>query len=158
MTSSLFPKSPRLKEFRRARSWKCLSASRVSAPTDPTDTLIEASNWFAWICFRGILRGDFSIEKPIRPNRKSLPNIPKTVPDSLVFTGHGFDGSIDRRWKLEPSLWVNRHLNTSLRELSHLNFAAYSISMAQRSLTKFPYLSKKSIPFSVCAATFVNWS
>lgn len=38
----------------------------------------------------------------------------------------------------------------------YLNFAAYSISMAQRSLTKLPYLSRNSIPFNVCAAIFGN--
>lgn len=114
MTSSLFPKSPRLKEFRRARSWKCLSALRASAPTAPTDTLIEASTWFAWICFRGILRGDFfSIYKPMRPTPQITSKHSKKCSSFIFFSGLGFDASIDRRWKHEPSLWVNRHLNTS---------------------------------------------
>lgn len=46
----------------------------------------------------------------------------------------------------------------SCQILSYLNFAAYSTSMAQRSLTKFPYFSRNSIPFSVWAETLGNWS
>lgn len=41
---------------------------------------------------------------------------------------------------------------------SHLSFAAYSNSIAQRSRMKWPYLSRNSIPFCVCRDRFSNWS
>lgn len=115
MTSSLFPKSPRLKEFRRARSWKCLSASRASAPTAPTDTLIEASKLICMNLFSGNFTRRFSDLQTDAADRPQITSKHSKKCSSFIsfFAGLGSDASIDRRWKHEPSLWVNRHLNTS---------------------------------------------
>lgn len=43
-------------------------------------------------------------------------------------------------------------------EFAHLSFVAYSNSIAQRSFTKLPYLSKNSIPLCVWAAKLSYWS
>lgn len=40
----------------------------------------------------------------------------------------------------------------------YLSFPAYSNSIAQRSFTKFPYLSKNSIPLCVWVARLSYWS
>ena len=42
--------------------------------------------------------------------------------------------------------------------LTHLNFAAYSVSIAKRSLIKLAYLSKNSMPLFVCIAKLSYWS
>jgi len=60
--------------------------------------------------------------------------------------------------KFEIFYFIYRRKTKSWIKYIYLNFAAYSISMAQRSLTKFPYLSRKSIPFNVCADILLNWS